>query len=731
LSITKKNITHHLAEIDPGFLVTKRSLKTFLAILISLLIFYNDPGMAMFAAVSSLLISKSQTGLTLQDRKFSLLATGTALSVFSIPISVISQHEIASVIFVVVAAFVTFFLIGLRLVPDFSAVVVFSISTMELAFSKSFSSGLEFAGLFLLITALVFIIHFIILPTRPKIRLHTQLEFINKQLEKYFDDIAADYPDLETGISATQISAAEARKSISEFKRVWHLLRISDQNKLFYQTRFLEISKGLEDLFEYMLLVWQFRARVWDSKKFSEHILGHPRVREIIHGLLRHYHPSVVKDSDDEAQVLQQELKKINHEYLEKYKIEKDDVERAEWVAIFNALHSLLALTENIGQTAVGNIDPASDISTRERFSNFLQGISGSIQKLKFQNQAFRFGLRSAIIIGATMAYSTFFSVHYGFWLVLFATLLIRPNLGVSIKAGRERLIGTIVGCLAGFVFVSLVPAGSIIFYIIILATVFFMIWFSNLDNFIMMITALTFLIIGLFSLIYPGDSSVPWLRLAYTVGIVVFVVFISFLLWPEKARKKFANALADTIESEKQFFLSIIAGLLKNNSTIEVNQRKQQLTLQLNTLEEVIDATKNEILQNKVIHHGLNIQRYILRMRNTLHSMDFASAGCHSKIGFPEVENKLQHFANHTEESLNILIEAFRKHQRAENLPDLRADFLSLRDSFRVIRGASDPEKDEITQLWNISTFIWNLKPLILELEAIKAEIDLKMDEG
>jgi len=685
----------------------------------------------MFAAVSALLISKSQTGLTIQDRKFSLLATGIALAIISIPISVISQYEIASVIIVVTAAFVTFFLIGLRLVPDFAAVVVFSISTMELAFSKSLSSGFEFAGLFLLITALVFIIHFIILPTRPKVRLHKQLEFINKHLEKYFDDITADYPDLETGISATQISAAEARKSISEFKRLWHLLRISDQNKLFYQTRFLEISKGLEDLFEYLLLVWQFRARVWDSKKFNEHILQHPGIRDIIHQLLQHYHPSILKDSDNKALMLQQSLKKLNYEYLEKYKNEKGETERAEWIAIFNALHSLLALTKSINNSLVDNTDHAVEVSVRERLLQFIKGISSASEKLKFRNPAFRFAIRSAIIIGATMVYTTFFDVQYGFWLVLFATLLIRPNLGVSIKAGRERLIGTIVGCLAGFAFVSLVPAGSIIFYIIILATVFFMIWFSNLDNFIMMITALTFLIIGLFSLIYPDDSMVPWLRLAYTIGIVVFVIFISFLLWPEKARKKFSHALADTIESEKQYFLSIIAGLLKNHTSIEVNQHKQQLALQLNTLEEVIDATKNEILQNKVIHHGLVIQRFILRLRNTLHSMDFAATGCHTKIGFPEVEDKLQYFANHTEETFDKLIEAFRKHERAEELPDLRADFSSLRNSFRAIRGIGDPEKDEITQLWNISTFIWNLKPLILELEAIKAEIDLKMDEG
>jgi uncharacterized membrane protein YccC len=256
------------------------------------------------------------------------------------------------------------------------------------------------------------------------------------------------------------------------------------------------------------------------------------------------------------------------------------------------------------------------------------------------------------------------------------------------------------------------------------------MIWFANLDKFILMVAALTFLIIALFSMIYPDEGGLAWLRLAYTAAIVLFVVFISFLLWPEKARKKFAHALADALEFEKQYFKSIIGVMLNGSPIKDVETRKDQLAKQLSSLDEIIDATKNEILQAKVIHHGINITRYIYRLRNTLHSMDFSVVACKHEIRFPELENQLQIFANHTEETFNNLTDAIRKLERAGNSLDIRDDFLKVRDSFRAIRGKADPDKDEITQLWNISTFIWNLKPLILELEGIKAEIDLKMDE-
>ena len=719
-----------IQQYDPKFLALKRSLKTFLAILISLAIFYDNPRMAMFAAITSLLISKAQTGLTLQDRKFSMLTTGILLSLLCVPVSIISQNDVLSVVFVVAATFITFFLIGLRVVPDFPAIVLLAFSVMIMAFSHTVGSGLEFAGLFLLATFMVFTVHFVILPTKPKVRLKAQLEFIINSLDGYFDDITANYTDLESGITKTQHSSAKARKSISEFKRLWQLLGMRAQYKVSHQTRFPEISKGLEDLFEYMLLIWQFRARAWKSERFQAYILHHPDIINIINKLLDFYHPGLVKASDNIKSEIQNSLQKLNNQYLADYKGEKETAQREEWVAIFNALHSLLALTENINSTIIDKTDKATEISIRTRLVNFFLDVKVSFGKLNFSNPAFRFGLRSTIIVGSVMAYHKFFGPTYGFWLVLFSILLIRPNLGVSIKAGRDRLIGTLAGSVAGFVFVTLVPAESIAFYSIVLLSVFFMIWFANLDKLIPMITVLTFMIIGLFSLINPSDSGIAWLRLGYTAAIVIFVIFISFLLWPEKAKKKFANALADTLNSEKLYFLSIINSMLNNDSSNDVERQKKQLSQQLIKLDEIIDATKNEILQAKVIHHGLNVNRYILRLRNTLHAMDFAAGKCNPVSCLPELENELKNFSDNCETAFNSLTDAFRKLERASGFPNLRKDFVKVRNCFRNVRGKAGPEKDEITQLWNISTFIWNLKPLILELEEIKAEIDLKMDE-
>ncbi len=716
---------------DPKFLALKRSLKTFLAILISLALFYDNLRMAMFAAIISLMLSKSQIGLTLQDRKFSQLTTGLLLALVSVPVSIISQNATLSVIFILVATFATFFLIGLRVVPYIPAIVLLSVMVLVMAFSHTLRSGIEFSGLFLITTGLVFTIHFVILPVRPKVRLKAQLEMILKSLEEYYFDVTADYPGLASGISTTQQSAAKARKAISEYKRLWQLLGMKPLDMNQNKSRFPEIAMGLENLFEYMLLIWQFRARAWESEIFKDCILCNIEFESIINQLMYHYHPDQLKPNDNDIIRIQNRLQTLNSQYLSVYHDEKETTGRKEWVAIFNAVHSLLSLTETMITPITQETELVPEIPIRARISNFHTAINDSIGKLKFRIPAFRYGLRSAIIVGATMAYFKFFEPAYGFWLVMFSILLIRPNLGISIKIGRNRLIGTLAGCLAGFAFESFVPVGNIVFYSVVFLSVFFMIWFANLNKFIMLVSVMTFLIINLFSFMYPSDSGIAWLRLGYTAAIAVFVIFVSFLLWPEKARKKFTNALADTLEIEQQYFLSIMRSLLKLDSPDTVENRRKQLTLQLAELDEIIDATKNEILQVKVIHHGLNVNGFIQRLRNTLHSLDSTAAVCRNEPELHELDNELKYFADHCEEAFESLIITFRQLERAANFPNLRGDFLKVRDSFRAIRGRPDPARDEITRLWNISTFIWNLKPLILELEGIKAEIDFKMDEN
>jgi hypothetical protein len=54
-----------------------------------------------------------------------------------------------------------------------------------------------------------------------------------------------------------------------------------------------------------------------------------------------HYHPDLLKPSDNEKAKIQNKLQELNKKYLTVYREEKDANVAKEWVAIFNTLHSL------------------------------------------------------------------------------------------------------------------------------------------------------------------------------------------------------------------------------------------------------------------------------------------------------------------------------------------------------------------------------------------------------
>lgn len=103
-----KYFSNTITAFDPGLLAAKRSLKTFLAILISLLIYHHQPKMALLAVIAAMLFSRSQTGTTIRERKFTMLLTGFLMTALSVPVSLISADTALSVVFVTVGAFFVF-----------------------------------------------------------------------------------------------------------------------------------------------------------------------------------------------------------------------------------------------------------------------------------------------------------------------------------------------------------------------------------------------------------------------------------------------------------------------------------------------------------------------------------------------------------------------------------------------------------------------------------------------
>jgi uncharacterized membrane protein YccC len=727
----KNTFTNWLQQVDPDFLALKRSFKTFTAVLISLVIFWETPGMAMFSAIAAMLFSRSQVGFTIEERRFSMLLTGLIMALIVFPISWFAQNEFAAVGFVFLASFAAFLLIGNRVLPDFPVVTILGMSVVTMAFSTTLASALHFSGMFFIVLLLVFTLHFIFWPTRPRRRLRLQLLMISQKIEDYYKAVRAPYSDVETGMRFTQDKSDALRKSLGDFGRLWGLFGVKTQAVHSIETRYLHIYQSLQKIYDELLLLWQFRVGVWDSAVFKEKIISEPRLAEIFRKLIDRSHPDLLKPSDVEMAGIHHEIQILAKSFRDDFRADYNTGTHSDWVAVINMVQSMEALIQHFDDENTAVEVMADKLSPKKKVQDFFRSLSDVPKWLTVSNAGFRLGLRSSLIIGSVMAFAEFLEPKYGYWPVLFAVLLIRPNLGISIKVGKERLLGTVVGAIVALPFTMLLPTLSPFFIAAILIAALLMIWFINLNRMLLMVAALTFMVLGVFNILEPENINLVWLRILYTLSIVGYVVFFSATLWPEKARRRFALTLAEAIRLEREFFRTIINRVTENSADNFSGQKKQQIRDKINQLNEVIDATRNEILQETVIIHGLNIRSVIMRLLNTLQAQETASRPCTFTGDFEPLKAHLKVFAEDVDAAFESLAIALQSRNDVKNFPDLKQSFGDLRTHYKTLKYHSGKPEDKISRFWVNSTFIWNFRPMIFELEAIKKEIELKMKES
>lgn len=722
-------LLNYFQRLDPGFPALKRSLKTFAAIVIVLVIYRNDPRMAIFAAITALLVSRSQTGITLGERRFTLLITGLLLTILSVPVSMISANNLFSVVFITVFAFFTFFLMGLKMVPDFPAIVVLSVSVVEMAFSHSVRSGIDFLGLYLLVTALVFVVHFILFPTRPLLRLQSKTAIISKHLQQHFHLLFSDFHSLEEAIPIIHKSNDALKNNIRDFRRLWQLFNVSATDDSAETSGFLKSVTYYEKIHGYLILIWQYRAASFASPVYRRFVLEQPLIQLFTKQITEMNVGSITESSKSHIVSLMEKLSNLENDYSAIYEKSGTVETTEEWLAVFSTIRALLAMANEVLMIAPEMRETGFSFSVKQKTIGFFTMLRSIPEKIGFQNPAFRFGLRSAFIIGSTMAVYRFFNISYGYWLVLFAVLLIRPNVGISVKTGLQRLTGTLIGSILAFLILMAAEPETWLFYLIVILNLFFMIWFTNLDKHIPMVVSLTFLIIALFSIIYPGEGDLAFLRIVYTAGIVVAVVFLTSVIWPDRARLRLGEALSTALSLEKSYFRLILRNYSqKTEQVADIIQVKQQIETQINHARQLFEAAKHEVLRPGMLQHGRHILVYIQRIFNSLHSLDKSVMMCHSSITMPEKDDQITLFAENIEKAFDVVATAIVTYGLPEGYPSLVEKYNELTSSLHLLVNENHEKKTGARFLLQNTYFFWNLKPLILELEGIKHEILMKM---
>ncbi|MGA3370270.1 MAG: FUSC family protein [Terracidiphilus sp.] len=182
------------------------------------------------------------------------------------------------------------------------------------------------------------------------------------------------------------------------------------------------------------------------------------------------------------------------------------------------------------------------------------------------------------------------FGLHDGYWGAISAIIVLQSNFGATISASRDRILGTLIGAVLGFTFTQL---GTLPWnYILAVLTAVIVCGLLGLRN----SSRLAGVTITIVMLVHRGGShwTVALDRVMEVfLGIVVAVV-ISTLVFPDRARLRLRDGLAQEFLVLGAFFEGILEGFRGAPAENLSAQREHALSL-LGSNNRLLEASRNE----------------------------------------------------------------------------------------------------------------------------------------
>ena len=228
-------------------------------------------------------------------------------------------------------------------------------------------------------------------------------------------------------------------------------------------------------------------------------------------------------------------------------------------VAATSGEHRRLTLRPSLGSRGV-----------RARISADLDQIRANAS---LQSAAGRHALRLAVVVPSAALIASYLPISRGYWIVVAAAAVLRPEFGATFTRATERVAGTIAGAvLAGLLVVALHPSGWAT-----VALVGLLAWgtYTVLPaSFAAGTIFLTAVIVFLLNAVTPDTLGVAMSRGLDTVigGAIGLLVFVA---WPTWSRGPARQALADLAEAQRPYVHAVLGSLVDGAPTPEEDLRR------------------------------------------------------------------------------------------------------------------------------------------------------------
>ncbi len=166
-----------------------------------------------------------------------------------------------------------------------------------------------------------------------------------------------------------------------------------------------------------------------------------------------------------------------------------------------------------------------------------------------------RYAMRTAIAAGLAVAIWKYYDIQRGYWLAFTVILVVQPYFGATIQKALDRIIGTVLGGIAGGLFLML-PAGLHLKEILLFVSAVAMMYFFR-SRYAVASFFITLNLVLLFSVSEELNRHLILVRLGATLGGAAIAVIAGYALLPAWDRKWLPRYLAASLHRNYDYFIA------------------------------------------------------------------------------------------------------------------------------------------------------------------------------
>ncbi|WP_456268571.1 YccS family putative transporter [Kushneria sp. AK178] len=228
-------------------------------------------------------------------------------------------------------------------------------------------------------------------------------------------------------------------------------------------------------------------------------------------------------------------------------------------------LRSLTSLVINLGElerqlSRADNPDTTLDEHDRNLFDRSPSSLNDGWQRvrghLRLSSPILRHALRlsSALVAG----YVLLRLIHptQGYWILLTTLFVCRPSFGATHRFLRQRIIGTVVGLVAGWALITLFPWDAAQALIAVLAGVLF--FAARIRHYMVATAAITLMVLACFNQVGDGFDLI-WPRLFDTLLGAGLAALAVLLILPDWQGRRLNREAATVVTASEAYFREIV----------------------------------------------------------------------------------------------------------------------------------------------------------------------------